>query len=132
MVFDDISLVDDDKKRKAATASKDSVKKELKKLFRMAKGFYSDKNYSNAFYFYYLMIKKLSSYYVQNVLNQQGIPENDALEFLAKNDKFEFNEKKLEEINEVVEKLMNLGKATKKECSEIKKIVSKMRKKVLK
>ncbi|MBR9677753.1 MAG: hypothetical protein GOU97_00440 [Nanoarchaeota archaeon] len=133
MVFTNVrdSLVSEANKRKAGVASKDFLRKELKKLFKMGAGFYSEKNYSNSFYCYYSAIKKMAVYYVQSVLGQQGIPESDALEFLVKNKKFGLDKSKTKFFERVVNELFHLGKADSKECSSIKKLALNMKKKVL-
>jgi len=130
MVFDNVrdSLVKDSADRKNSASFKQSLEAEIKNLFRLGAGFFSEKNYSNSFYCYYLAVRKMCLHYVEAVLNQPGIPEEDALQFAARNGRAGLSGDLLKTFSGVVDNLFSLGEASRSDAVSVRRVAFAMRK----
>jgi hypothetical protein len=112
------------KKEQEEVGEVTNMKAELKKILEFAASFAAEGEYSSSFFMYYRALKLAAMLYMKEKMgNITGMGEGDVLLFVAQKGLLGLNVASLEEVKEVVRRILDREKISKAEFQKINKVV---------
>lgn len=103
-----------------------TLEKQASEHYKMANSFCKIKNFSNAFFMYLASLREYSVLFVSKNFGI-NLDFEDALDFLAKKEKFSMDAEVLTKIRKTADICLNRGKLARKDCDKIKRILAGLR-----